>query len=127
MAQTKRKRRSKHRGTAAGTIEARGRTGRPPSPDEKKKQARMTAREKRMSTPPTWKSAVNRAALAAVIIFVFVVITSKSGNRILSGALFALIAMAIYVPAGYYLENALWRRRQAKKAAEAGRDGPTKR
>jgi hypothetical protein len=30
MAQTKRKRRSKHRGTAAGTIESRGRTGRKP-------------------------------------------------------------------------------------------------
>ena len=40
MAQTKRKRRSKHRGTAAGTIEARGRTGRPPSAEERKKQPR---------------------------------------------------------------------------------------
>jgi Flp pilus assembly protein TadB len=127
MAQTKRKRRTKHRGTAAGSIETRGRTGRPVSADEKKKQARMSARDKRLNTPPTWKSAVNRAALAAVIIFIFVVITGKSGNRILAGALFALIAMAIYVPAGYYLEMVLWRRRQAKKAAEGGRDGRTKR
>ncbi len=127
MAQTKRKRRTKHRGTAAGSIETRGRTGRPVSADDKKKQARMSARDKRLNTPPTWKSAVNRAALAAVIIFIFVVITGKSGNRILAGALFALIAMAIYVPAGYYLEMALWRRRQAKKAAQGGRDGPTKR
>lgn len=127
MAPTKRKRRTKHRGTAAGTIETRGRTGRPVPPDDKKKQARMSAREKRLNTPPTWKSALNRAALAAVIIFVFVVITGKSGNRILSGALFALIAMAIYVPAGYYLETALWRRRQAKKAAEGGGNGRPKR
>ena len=37
MAQTKRKRRSKHRGTAAGTIEARGRTGRKPTANEQKK------------------------------------------------------------------------------------------
>ena len=36
MAQTKRKRRSKHRGTAAGTIEARGRTGRKPNAEEQK-------------------------------------------------------------------------------------------
>ena len=43
MAQTKRKRRSKHRGTAAGTIDARGRTGRPPSADEQK-QLRVTRR-----------------------------------------------------------------------------------
>ena len=40
MAQTKRKRRTKHRGNAAGTIEARGRTGRPPTPEERKKQER---------------------------------------------------------------------------------------
>ena len=61
MAQTKRKRRTKHRGTAAGTIEARGRTGRPPSPEEKKKQSRMDARERRLNTPPTWKSSLMRA------------------------------------------------------------------
>jgi hypothetical protein len=47
MAQTKRKRRSKHRGTAAGTIETRGRTSRPLTADERKKQARVEARERR--------------------------------------------------------------------------------
>ena len=47
MAQTKRKRRTKHRGTPAGTIETRGRTGRPPTADERKKQNRMDARERR--------------------------------------------------------------------------------
>src|SRR5436305_1335521 len=35
MAQTKRKRRSKHRGTAAGTVESRGRTGRKPDAKER--------------------------------------------------------------------------------------------
>ena len=61
MAQTKRKRRSKHRGNAAGTIETRGRTGRPPSADERKKQTRATARERRLNTPPTWKSSLTKA------------------------------------------------------------------
>ena len=70
MAQTKRKRRTKHRGTAAGTIETRGRTGRPPSADERKKQTRTEAREKRLNSPPTWKASVNRALLAAVMMFV---------------------------------------------------------
>ena len=42
MAQTKRKRRTKHRGTAAGTIQARGRTGRPPTADESKSRAGRT-------------------------------------------------------------------------------------
>jgi hypothetical protein len=35
MAQTKRKRRTKHRGNAAGSIEVRGRTGRKPTDDER--------------------------------------------------------------------------------------------
>ena len=56
MAQTKRKRRTKHRGTAAGTIQTRGRTGRPPTAEERKKQDRSEARERRLNTPPTWKA-----------------------------------------------------------------------
>ena len=62
MAPTKRKR--KHRGTPAGTIEARGRTGRPPAASEVRKTA-AARRQERMDRPPTWKGAVNRAAIAA--------------------------------------------------------------
>jgi hypothetical protein len=115
MAQTKRKRRTKHRGTAAGTISARGRTGRPPTPDERKKAARETAREARLNTPPTWNSAIKRALLAAGFMFIFLLLTSK-GN-ILAALLFALFAFALYVPSGYHLESFLWRRRQRKKAS----------
>jgi Flp pilus assembly protein TadB len=114
MAQTKRKRRTKHRGTAAGTISARGRTGRPPTPDERKKAARETAREARLNTPPTWNSAMKRALLAAGFMFVFLLLTSK-GN-IVAALVFAIFAFALYVPSGYYLESYLWRRRQRKKA-----------
>jgi Flp pilus assembly protein TadB len=114
MAQTKRKRRTKHRGTAAGTISTRGRTGRPPTPDERKKAARETAREARLNTPPTWNSAMKRAMLAAGFMFVFLLLTSK-GN-ILAAVVFAVFAFALYVPSGYYLETYLWRRRQRKKA-----------
>ncbi|MGH2868107.1 MAG: hypothetical protein ACRDNK_11155 [Solirubrobacteraceae bacterium] len=114
MAQTKRKRRSKHRGTAAGTISARGRTGRPPTADERKKAARETARETRLSTPPTWNSAMKRALLAAGFMFLFLLLTSK-GN-IFAAVVFAVFAFALYVPSGYYLETYLWRRRQRKKA-----------
>lgn len=115
MAQTKRKRRSKHRGTAAGTIEARGRTSRPPSPEERKKQARAQAREKRLSQPPTWKNSLMRAGFAAVLLFVFLVLTTKGHNRVGTAILFTLVALAIYIPAGYYIELFLWRRRQRTK------------
>lgn len=115
MAQTRRKRRSKHRGTPAGTIEARGRTGRPPTPEERKQQSRMSAREKRMNTPPTWKSATTRALIAAVLVFAFLILTAKGKNKVPVAILFTVVAVVIYIPAGYYLELMLFRRRQRKK------------
>src|SRR5581483_11050788 len=117
MAQTKRKRRTKHRGTAAGTIQTRGRTGRPPTAEEKKKQDRTTMREKRMNTPPTWKGSLQRALLASALMFLFILVTSKGNNKVLAAGLFAVFALALYVPAGYYLELYLFRRRQKRKAA----------
>lgn len=117
MAQTKRKRRTKHRGTPAGTIETRGRTGRPPSPDERKKQTRQQAREKRLNKPPTWKSSLTRAAFAALIMFVFLAVTINGKNSIVSALSFALVALLLYVPAGYYFERFLYRRRMHKQAA----------
>lgn len=118
MAQTKRKRRSKHRGTAAGTIESRGRTGRPPSPEERKKQSRIDARQRRMNRPPTWKSSLTRASFAALILFVFLLLTTHGKNRIGAALIFAVLALVLYVPAGYYLELFLYRRRQRKKELE---------
>src|SRR5215475_12743766 len=109
MAQTKRKRRSKHRGNAAGTIEARGRTGRPPSAEERKKQSRADAREARLNKMPTWNSAVKRAGLASGFMFLFLLVASK-GNAV-AAVLFGVFAFALYVPSGYYLETYLWRRR----------------
>ncbi len=115
MPPTKRKRRSKHRGTAAGTISARGRTGRPPTPEERKKLSREQARQARLNMPPTWNAAIKRALLAAGFMFVFLLLTSK-GN-IVAALLFAVFAFALYVPSGYYLELYLFRRRQRKKQA----------
>jgi Flp pilus assembly protein TadB len=114
MAQTKRKRRTKHRGNAAGTVEARGRTGRPPSPQERKKQDRDQARQARLNKPPTWRASFNRAMLASGFMFVLLLITSKF--NIVPSLLFAILALAIYVPSGYYMENFLYRRRMAKQA-----------
>jgi hypothetical protein len=113
MAQTKRKRRSKHRGTAAGTVSARGRTGRPPTADERKKLSREQAREARLNAPPTWNGSIKRALLASGFMFIFLLLTSK-GN-IAAALIFAVFAFALYVPAGYYLETYLFRRRQKKK------------
>ena len=116
MAQTKRKRRTKHRGNAAGTIETRGRTGRPPSADEKKRQARDKARTERLSKKPTWAASFKRAILAAGFMFLFLLFTDhpKKGSALPFALSFAVLAMLLYVPAGYYLETFLWKRRMRK-------------
>jgi len=119
MAQTKRKRRSKHRGTPAGSVEARGRTSRPASPKERKQQARVQAREKRLSQRPTWKSSLTRAAFAAGLLFLFLVLSGPKKNRVGFELLFTVLALAFYVPAAYYIELFLWKRRQRRK--ELGR------
>lgn len=116
MAQTKRKRRSKHRGTAAGTIETRGRTGRPPTAEERKKESRAAARERRLNTPPTWRSSFTRAGFASIILFVFLLLTTRNHN-VFAALGFALLALVLYVPSGYYLETYLFRRRMRKQEA----------
>ncbi len=112
MAQTKRKRRTKHRGTAAGDVTSRGRTSKPASADAVKKQKRDQARENRLMRKPTWQSAALRSALAAMFILVFLLL-STHGN-VLASVAFAVVAAAIYIPLGYYLETFLWRRRMRK-------------
>jgi hypothetical protein len=119
MAQTRRKRRSKHRGTAAGTIEARGRTGRPPSAEERKKQSRVDARQRRLNTPPTWKGAATRGALAAVLLFVLFSFVGRGKQPIVSAAIFALLALALYIPGGYYMETWMYRRRQRQRQGQS--------
>jgi len=48
--------------------------------------------------------------------FLFLLVTdhTKKGSPIVTAITFAIIALVIYVPAGYYLERFLWRRRMAK-------------
>ena len=116
MAQTKRKR--KHRGTPAGTIEARGRTGRPPQAGEVKKTA-AARRQERMDRPPTWRGAAIRAAIAAVIFAVIAVIAL--GQPIAAAIVLALLAFAMYVPSGYYIDKLIYERRQKQKQTQGQR------
>ena len=81
MAQTKRKRRTKHRGNAAGSIEARGRTGRKPTAEELKAAGRTDARARRQAKPPSWNSAALKALAMAVILFVLTQIGILGGDR----------------------------------------------
>jgi phosphatidylglycerophosphate synthase len=120
MAQAKRKRRSKHRGTQAGTIEAPGRTGRSRAPatsgaKKRSSSARSTDRAKRphrLDKPPTWRGSLNRSALMAGIVVIFLGVTQKNwAAAVFLGA----VAVALYVPITYYTDRALYRRRQRQK------------
>jgi hypothetical protein len=111
MAQTK-KRKRKHRGTPAGTIEARGRTGRRPGAGEVKKTAAQI-RQERMSKPPSWRGAVNRAAIAAVVFAIIAALVL--GQPPAAAIVLALFAFAMYVPSGYYIDKMIYERRQRKK------------
>jgi hypothetical protein len=113
VAQTKRKRTRKHRGTPAGTIERAGRTGRPQTRQDAKEIARQR-RSERLDRPPTWRSAVNRAAIAAAVFGVLVVLAfgrSVAGGVILAGFMFLL-----YIPLGYATDTMIYRFRQRRKA-----------
>ena len=110
MAQTKRKR--KHRGTPAGTIEARGRTGRPPTASEVKKTAAQR-RQVRLDRPPTWRGATTRAAIAALVFFAIAMVAL--GQPPAAAAVLALLAFAMYIPSGYYMDKLIYQRRQKQK------------
>ncbi len=116
MAQTKKKRRSKHRGTAAGTIERAGRTGKPQTRADAKQIARER-RAERLDKPPEWKSTINRAGIAAIVFAVLVVVLF--GRPVASGVLLGVVMFAIYVPLGYATDSAIYRFRQKRKLAQA--------
>ena len=115
MAQTKRKRTRKHRGTPAGTIERAGRTGRAQTRDEAKKIAR-DRRTERFNKPPTWRGAVNRAAIAAALFGVLVVILFK--REVAQGVALAAFMFLLYIPLGYATDSMIYRFRQRKRAAD---------
>jgi hypothetical protein len=114
MAHTKRKRTRKHRGTPAGTIERTGRTGRPQTRQDAKKIARER-RQERLDTPPTWRSAVNRAAIAAVVFGVLVV--ALFDRSMAEGSGLAAFMFLLYIPLGFVTDKMIYSYRTKKKAA----------
>lgn len=112
MAQTRRKRTRKHRGTPAGTIERAGRTGRARTAGEAK-QIAQKRREERLNRPPTWRSAINRAAIAAALFGVLVVLLFQ--QDIAQGVVLATLMFLLYIPLGYATDTMIYRFRQRKR------------
>jgi protein-S-isoprenylcysteine O-methyltransferase Ste14 len=127
MAQTKKKRRSKHRGNAAGVIETRGRTGRPSTAQERKaseKELAAQRRRDRMMREPSWNAAAKRAALAAIVfgvLLVFAFQTPIPQAISLTGFVFLF-----YIPLGYYTDQFIYRRRVKQEAAKSSKPSKVK-
>ena len=114
MAQTRRKRTRKHRGTPAGTIDRAGRTGRPRTREEAKQISRQR-RTERLDKPPTWRGAMQRAAIAAAVFGVLVVIIFK--RDVAQGVVLAAFMFLLYIPLGFATDTFVYRFRQRRKQA----------
>lgn len=117
MAQAKKKRRRKHRGTQGGRVEPGRRTGRPRNRDEAKARARAGRKKPaRVDAPPTWRSAITRGVIAAVIFTVLLMlIFQRSVGSSLGLGAFMLV---FYIPTGYYIDTMMWRRRERARIRE---------
>jgi len=118
VAQTRRRRRTKHRGNAAGVIEARGRTGRKPTATEKGRPGAQTARAKeqrrqeRYDRRPTWRGAFYRALFAAVLLLVLAIVLKLGAAQ---AVIYFVFALLFYTPISYYTDMWMYRRRQRSK------------
>ena len=118
MAQTKKKRRRKQRGTQGGRIDT-SRRSKPRSRAEAKAQARSKRKPvARVDLPPTWRSSIIRGLVAAVVFFVLLLVIFKRpvGASLALGA----FMLAFYIPAGYFIDMTLWRRRERTRMRSRG-------
>jgi hypothetical protein len=112
VAQTRKRRRRKHRGTQGGRIDTKRRS-RPRSREEAKARARSTKRTPRTDRPPTWRSAINRGLVAAglFVALILVIFRQPVGQAIAFGA----FMLAFYIPMGYFIDTMIWRRRERSR------------
>jgi hypothetical protein len=114
MAQTKKRRRRKHRGTQGGRVGGGAPRGRPRTREEARARAKTKRTPaNRFDNPPTWRSAVIRGLVAAAL---FVALLLALFGRPVGEALaFGAFMLAFYIPAGYFMDNLLWRRRERQR------------
>jgi hypothetical protein len=109
MAQTRR--RKKHKGTQAGTVRQRAR-GAPRADARTSEQRRVD----RMNRPPSWRSALNRAGLAAGVFLAVLALVLR--RPIGESFFYASFMFLVYIPMGYSMDSFIYRWRQRRKARE---------
>ena len=127
MAQTKRKR--KHRGNAAGIVErpahnSRGTATSSGKGRSTKEQTRLDARkrrEERMNRPPTWKGAIQRAAVAAGLFAVLITVFFK--EKVATSISLAVFMLVLYIPLSYMTDRGLYNWRVKKGTISPPKQG----
>jgi hypothetical protein len=122
MAQTKRKRRRKHRGTQGGRIDTRPARGRARSRGEAQARARNRAKRKkpgeRVPQPPSWSSSLKKGGVAAVL---FIGILALFGQNPLVALVSGIVILPAYTGMSYVLDRFMYQRyvrREERKRAE---------
>jgi hypothetical protein len=93
MAQTKRKRRTKHR---------------PLTPEERKAERRAQSRQARKAKPPSWQRAATRSGVTTLLFVAFVIIALH--RPIATTVALGAFVFLLYIPFGYYADLFFWRR-----------------
>jgi hypothetical protein len=117
MAQTKRKRRRKRRGTQGGRIDSRPVRGRARSRAEAQSRARSRTKKKkggpRVPEPPTWSGALKKGGIAAVL---FVALLFLFGQSALTAVFVGILMLGFYVPMSYLVDRFIHQRHLRKVA-----------
>jgi hypothetical protein len=120
MAQTKKKRRRKHRGTQGGRIDRRPARGRARSRDEAKARARNRTKKggPRVPEPPSWSSALKKGGIAAVLFVALLLLFGQSPAAALG---VGVLMLGFYVPMAFLLDRFMhqrYLRKEEQKRAE---------
>jgi hypothetical protein len=115
MAQTKRKRRRKHRGTQGGRIDRRPARGRARSRSEAQARARSRTKKSgpKVPDPPSWNSALKKGAIASVL---FLGILALMGQPPVATLAIAVAMMGVYVPMAFVMDRFFYNRHLRKEA-----------
>jgi hypothetical protein len=119
MAQTKKKRRRKHRGTQGGRIDTRPARGRARSRAEAQARARSRTKKKggkpgaRVPEPASWSSALKKGGLATAL---FVGILALMGQNPLAILVIGVFMLPLYAGMSYVMDGFFFKRHLRKEA-----------
>ena len=118
MAQTKKKRRRKQRGTQGGRIDRRPARGRARSRAEAQSRARSRTKKKggpRVPEPASWSSALKKGGIAAAL---FVAVITVFGQSLAVALVVGVAMLGFYVPMAFTLDRFMYQRHLRKEAKQ---------